>query len=145
MEIIRPLLQEIYQDKPWQMLVCCILLNLTHRRQVDKVRDELFEKWPTPEKMMEADEKELSTLLKPLGFYNKRAKTLIKMSRQWVTNDPVWIHVGDLHGIGNYAMDSWEIFQMDNIPLLEHVDAVEDKVLKQYIKEYWNENNNQVN
>ena len=41
-------------------------------------------------------------------------------------------------------MDSWEIFQMDNIPLLEHVDAVEDKVLKQYIKEYWNENNNQV-
>ena len=93
------------------MLVCCILLNLTHRRQVDKVREELFTKWPTPEKMMHAKEKDLSKLLQPLGFYNKRAKTLIKMSKQWVTNDPTWIHVGDLPGIGEYAMDSWKYFK----------------------------------
>ena len=94
MKIIRPLLQEIHKDNPWQMLVCCILLNLTHRRQVDKVREELFDRWPTPEHMMEANETELAELLKPLGFYNKRAKTLIKMSKQWVTDDPTWIHVG---------------------------------------------------
>ena len=84
MKIIRPLLQEIYKDNPWQMLVCCMLLNLTHRRQVDKIRSELFYRWPTPEKMMEADQEELAKLLKPLGFYNKRAKSLVKMSKQWV-------------------------------------------------------------
>ena len=133
--MIRPLLQEIYKD-PWQMLVCCILLNLTHRRQVDKIREELFTKWPTPEKMMHAKEKDLSKLLQPLGFYNKRAKTLIKMSKQWVTNDPTWIHLGDLPGIGEYAMDSCEIFQMNNIP--QSPDMVNDKVLKAYIKEYHN-------
>ena len=135
-KIIRPLLQEIYQENPWRMLVCCILLNLTHRRQVDKVRKELFERWPTPEKMMKANEQQLSKLLQPLGFYNKRAKTLIKMSKQWVTNDPTWIHVGDLPGIGEYAIDSWEIFQMNNIP--QSPDMVNDKVLKAYIKEYHN-------
>ena len=66
-DIIRPLLQEIYQDDPWKMLVCCILLNLTKRQQVDGIREELFNKYPTEYEMMEADEKELSEILQPLG------------------------------------------------------------------------------
>ena len=79
-DIIRPLLQEIYQKDPWKMLVCCILLNLTKRQQVDGIRDELFTKYPTEYEMMEADEKELSEILQPLGLHKKRAKTLIKFS-----------------------------------------------------------------
>ena len=79
-EIERPLLQEIYQDDAWKMLVCCILLNLTQRKQVDGVRHELFTKYPTEYEMMEADEDELSEILRPLGLYRRRAKTLIKFS-----------------------------------------------------------------
>ena len=78
-KMIRPLLQEIYQDDPWKMLVCCILLNLTKRQQVDGIRHELFSKYPTEYEMMEANEDELSKILQPLGLYRKRAKTLIKM------------------------------------------------------------------
>ena len=78
-EIIRPLLQEIYQSDGWKMLTCCMLLNLTNRKQVDKVREELFKKYPTPKDMMNADESELSELLKPLGLYNRRARSLKKM------------------------------------------------------------------
>ena len=74
-EIIRPLLQEVYKEDPWKMMVCCILLNLTKRQQVDIVREELFKRYPTEYDMIEANEKELSELLKPLGLYNKRAKT----------------------------------------------------------------------
>lgn len=133
MKIIRPLLQEIYKDNPWQMLVCCMLLNLTHRRQVDKIRSELFYRWPTPEKMMEADQEELAKLLKPLGFYNKRAKSLVKMSKQWVYRHRCQLKVSDLHGIGEYAMDSYNIFVMNKIP--KSPDMVQDKVLKQYIRE----------
>ena len=62
------------------MLVCCILLNLTKRQQVDGIRHKLFDKYPTEYKMIEADEDELSEILKPLGLYRKRAKTLIKFS-----------------------------------------------------------------
>ena len=40
-KIIRPLLQEIYQDDGWKMLVCCMLVNLTDRRQVDTIREKL--------------------------------------------------------------------------------------------------------
>ena len=35
MKIIRPLLQEIYQNDPWKMLCCCIMLNLCRRTTID--------------------------------------------------------------------------------------------------------------
>ena len=124
-KIERPLLQEIYQDDPWKMLVCCILLNLTRRQQVDGIRDELFDKYPTEYEMMEADEDELSEILKPLGLYRKRAKTLTKFSWMWVNG---FSDVTELYGIGQYARDSWEIFQMNNMDV-----KPTDKVLLAYL------------
>ena len=75
---------------------------------------------------MEADEDELSEILKPLGLYRRRAKTLIKFSWMWVNgfND-----VMELHGIGQYAKDSWEIFQMNNVQI-----KPTDKVLQEYLR-----------
>tara|TARA_B100001094_G_scaffold332355_1_gene404050 strand:- start:685 stop:1080 length:396 start_codon:yes stop_codon:yes gene_type:complete len=125
-DIIRPLLQEVYQDDPWKMMVCCILLNLTKRQQVDGVRHELFDKYPTEYEMMEADEEELSEILKPLGLYNRRAKTLIKFSWMWVNG---FSDVKELYGVGQYASDSWEIFQNDNRKI-----NPTDKVLMEYLR-----------
>ena len=124
-KIVRPLLQEIYQNDPWKMLVCCILLNLTKRQQVDGIRHELFSKYPTEYEMMEADEDELSEILKPLGLYRRRAKTLIKFSWMWVNG---FTDVMELYGIGQYAKDSWEIFQMNNTDI-----NPSDKVLSSYL------------
>ena len=129
-EIERPLLQEIYRDDPWKMLVCCILLNLTKRKQVDGIRHELFSKYPTEYEMIEADEDELSELLKPLGLYRKRAKTLIKFSWMWING---FSDVEELDGLGKYAKDSWEIFQMNNKDV-----KPTDKVLLEYMWEEWN-------
>ena len=78
-KIIRPLLQEIYQNDPWKMLCCCIMLNLCRRTTIDTVRHELFKRYPNPQAMIDADEKEIADLLEPLGFYNKRAKTLVSL------------------------------------------------------------------
>ena len=103
-------MQEIYGDEPWKMLVACMLLNRTTRRQVDCIRDELFERWKTPEDMIEADERELSKLLYPLGFYNRRAVTLKKFAAAWVVADIEKDGVNGLPGIGKYAADSWAIF-----------------------------------
>ena len=125
-EIIRPLLQEVYKEDPWKMMVCCILLNLTKRQQVDIVREELFRRYPTEYDMIEANEKELSELLKPLGLYNKRAKTLIKFSWGWINgfND-----IKELYGVGQYARDSWDIFQNNNMNI-----KPDDKVLQEYLR-----------
>jgi methyl-CpG-binding domain protein 4 len=124
-KIIRPLLQEIYQPDGWKMLTCCMLLNLTNRKQVDTIRDELFSKYPTPKDMMNANQSELAELLKPLGLYNRRAKSLKKMSEGYVKG---FKSVDELYGIGQYAKDSWEIFQNNN----RNVNPT-DKVLLAYL------------
>ena len=128
-KIIRPLLQEIYRSDPWKMLVCCILLNLCKRTTVDRVRNELFEKYPTPEKMAYADEDYLIKLFIPLGVQKRRTKLIKKMSGQFVNG---FNKVTELAGIGVYANDSWEIFQNNNYDV-----KPTDKVLKEYLRLEW--------
>ena len=81
-DIVRPILQEVYQSDGWKMLVCCIMLNLTNRKQVDRVRHELFKRYPTAKDLSVADYEELSELLTPLGMQFKRAATLMKFSKE---------------------------------------------------------------
>ena len=102
-----------------------MLLNLTNRRQVDVIRDELFKRYPTPKDMMNANQSELAELLKPLGLYNRRAKSLKKMSEGYVKG---FKSVDELYGIGQYAKDSWEIFQNSNMNI-----NPTDKVLLAYL------------
>ena len=126
-QMIRPLLQEIYQDDPWKMMVCCILLNLTKRQQVDIIRQELFQLYPTPYAMVNSDEYYLSHLLQPLGLYNKRAQTLKKFSQDYINgfND-----IQECYGVGQYGKASWIIFQLN-----KHTNHSNDKVLHKYLKE----------
>ena len=55
------------------------MLNLCRRTTIDTVRLELFKRYPNPQALIDANEKEIADLLEPLGFYNKRAKTLQKI------------------------------------------------------------------
>ena len=109
------LLQEIYYHDPWKSQVCCILLNCTRRVQVDRVRSNLFAKYPTAIALSQADSQELSELLRPLGFYNRRAKSLIRFSTEWSSLD--WKHPRELYGIGQYAADSWDIFYNNRLDI----------------------------
>tara|TARA_B100001063_G_C16584430_1_gene462400 strand:- start:83 stop:484 length:402 start_codon:yes stop_codon:yes gene_type:complete len=129
-KIIRPLLQEIYEDDGWKMLVCCMCVNVTNRKQVDIVRDELFSRYPTPQDMMKAEHSELVDIIKPLGLYNTRAERLIKMSEGYVNG---FNSVDELYGIGQYAKDSWEIFQNNNLSV-----KPTDKVLQEYLRQETN-------
>ncbi len=120
------LLQEIYNEHPWRMLVCCIMLNCTSRKQVDQVRDQFFKKYPDANSAKDADSTEMSELISILGFKNKRANTLIRFSKDWVTSG--WIEPIELYGIGKYGQDSWEIFQKGNLQV-EPTDGVLHKYL----------------
>lgn len=121
------LLQEIYKDNPWKMLVGCILLNQTWRKQVDTVRDDLFQRWPDAASMSEADPHEIATIIKPCGLQNRRAKFLVQFSRAWKD----WPEGTDLMkypGIGKYAVDSYRIFVEETTNI-----EVNDKELKKYL------------
>jgi methyl-CpG-binding domain protein 4 len=130
------LLQEIYRKDPWKMLVCCIFLNQTNRKQVDQVREEFFLRYPNAESLLKTEDKEIVDLIRPLGFYNRRTRTLKKFSEDWVLKE--WKSPLELHGIGKYAFDSWEIFQNFNFKV-EPTDSVLKKYLEwvsEYIKQH---------
>lgn len=120
------LLQEIYNEHPWRMLVCCIMLNCTSRKQVDRVREEFFSKYPDAVDAELADPIEMAELIALLGFKNKRTNTIKRFSNDWMTLE--WSEPSELYGIGKYGQDSWEIFQKGNLAV-----SPNDGVLNTYL------------
>lgn len=108
------LIQESLWPNEWRILVACILLNCTTRKSVEKIMPRLFREYPGPRQMRDADESKLSELIAPLGFKNRRSKTLMKMSKAYLSGN--WCHVRELPGIGDYAADAWEIFILGKLP-----------------------------
>ena len=102
------LLQEDLWPNEWRILISCLLLNLTTRKQVDGVIFDLFERYPTPMSLLNADSTELQTLIKPLGMWRKRTQTLLRFTREYLAGE--WDQVNDLFGCGKYANDAWRIF-----------------------------------
>ncbi|XP_042347821.1 methyl-CpG-binding domain protein 4 [Plectropomus leopardus] len=102
------LVQETLFHDPWKLLVATIFLNKTSGRMAIPVLWQFFERYPSPEVTREADWKPLSELMKPLGLYELRAKTLIRFSDEYLTKQ--WRYPIELHGIGKYGNDSYRIF-----------------------------------
>jgi endonuclease III len=126
--------QEEYREDPWKMLLVCFMLNQTSHKQVDQVRHEFFDRFPTPEALVAAEESEIASMIKSLGFYNRRAKSWKEFSKQWIdafeeygTSVPVSV-LEEMRGVGRYALDSWKVFQ-----LFQYDTEVDDHVLNWYV------------
>jgi hypothetical protein len=111
------------------------MLNQTSHKQVDQIRHEFFERFPTAESLFLAEDSEISFMIKILGFYNKRAKQWKKFCMQWIeavkkyesTQIPLF-ELENMYGIGKYALDSWKVFQ-----LYQYDTQVDDHVLNWYV------------
>lgn len=102
------LVQETLFHDPWKLLIATIFLNRTSGKMAIPVLWEFLEKYPSAEVARTADWREVSELLKPLGLYDLRAKTIIKFSDEYLTKQ--WRYPIELHGIGKYGNDSYRIF-----------------------------------
>lgn len=102
------LIQEKYWPDPWKILVCCLCLNLTTRKQMEPVVEVLFQKWPDADSLSKANDSDLEEVIKTLGMQKKRTQTLKKMSAQF--HEGKWSNVLQLHGVGKYASDAYRIF-----------------------------------
>ncbi|XP_068196846.1 methyl-CpG-binding domain protein 4 [Antennarius striatus] len=102
------LVQETLFHDSWKLLVATIFLNKTSGKMAVPVLWRFFERYPTAEVTREADWKPMSELMKPLGLYELRAKTLIRFSDEYLTKQ--WRYPIELHGIGKYGNDSYRIF-----------------------------------
>lgn len=102
------LIQEDLWPDRWMILVSCLMLNCTSRKQVEKVMPEFIRRWPTPESLLEADATEISDLIAPLGFQNRRTKRLRELAEGYLNSD--WNDPRELPGVGEYAGRAWDIF-----------------------------------
>ncbi|XP_062356951.1 methyl-CpG-binding domain protein 4 [Cinclus cinclus] len=102
------LIQETLFHDPWKLLIATIFLNKTSGKMAIPVLWEFLKKYPSPEVARAADWKDMSELLKPLGLYELRAKTIIRFSGEYLSK--AWRYPIELHGIGKYGNDSYRIF-----------------------------------
>ena len=102
------LLEELLWDRPWALLLCCILLNQTTRAQVDGVLARLLASFPDAASLAAADVAVIEQMLHPLGLHRRRARTLITFSAEFLKG--AWRRPEELPGIGRYAADAHTIF-----------------------------------
>lgn len=119
------LLQEDLHGQPFWLLVGCCLLNLTRRQQAELVLRQLMERWPTPDALVEADDGELLTVLKPLGLCNRRLRTIKRMAAAVILG----AELPDVPGAGEYARRSYDIFCRNDLGSTEPHDGV--------LSQYW--------
>ena len=103
------LIQEQLWEDPWKIFVVCIFCNLTKRLTAEPYFWETLKRWPTPEKLSQANIHDLISLIKPLGLSQRRARALKRMSYEFIhkdwKDDPT-----TLYGIGKYGSDAYRIF-----------------------------------
>ena len=115
-------------ENVWQHMVGVICLNQTGRKKVKKILPKLFDKFPTPQKLLESDRETIAGIIKELGMHNVRAQRIWRMSEEYLRWDGE--DATKLFGIGKYGSDSYQIFYKNKIP-----ENVQDKELKRYIRE----------
>lgn len=84
------LLEELFCENPWQLLLSAILLNRTRRIQVDAAFHSFLSKWPTPAALLamhkrDPDLLELTTMIACLGIKHRRAHGIIRFTREYLS------------------------------------------------------------
>lgn len=102
------LIQEALWPSEWLVLVSCVMLNCTRRKQVEGVLPGFIERWPTAADLASADRTFVEEAIRPLGLASRRAGNLIALAGAYVSGS--WKHARELPGIGEYASRAWEIF-----------------------------------
>jgi methyl-CpG-binding domain protein 4 len=102
------LIQEHLWPDRWKILVSCMMLNCTSRKQVDSVLPTFLKRWPSPEAFLDADMLDVTKLIKSLGLAQRRTNNLFAMTKAFIKHD--WKDPRKLPGIGEYAARAYEIF-----------------------------------
>ncbi len=115
------------------MLVACILINRTHWRQVEPVLQKLRARCKGPKTFLRMPIEELIEILRPLGFYNRRASVLRRFALDWLDFEPTTSdQVAKMTGCGEYAVQSFMIFVEGRRPPM---DKVTDHKLAWYLEQ----------
>jgi len=73
-------------DTPFNTLISCVLSLRTKDEVTEKASLQLLKEYNTPEKILKLSEKEIESLIYPVGFYKTKAKRLKEISKSLIEN-----------------------------------------------------------
>lgn len=76
---------ELHYVNPYELMVAVILSAQCTDKRVNLITPELFRRFPTPEKLAEADPEEVFEYIRSCTYPNNKAKHLVGMARKLVT------------------------------------------------------------
>jgi endonuclease III len=77
-------LKDTEEGDPFRILIGTILSQRTRDERTALATERLFSKFKGPEDLARADERVVRELIRPAGFYNMKAKSVIKVAKQLV-------------------------------------------------------------
>jgi len=66
---------------PFQFLICVILSAQTTDKQVNKVTEKLFNKYPNAKSLSKADVKDVKKIIGSLNYYNTKSRHIVKTAK----------------------------------------------------------------
>ncbi|SKC75847.1 endonuclease III [Maledivibacter halophilus] len=72
---------ELIYNSPFELLIATILAAQCTDKRVNKVTNELYKKYNTPEDFLQLSEEELGALVKSCGFYRMKSKNILNTCR----------------------------------------------------------------
>ena len=126
---------ELNYDSIFHLLIAVMLSAQTTDISVNKVTPKLFEKYPTPLDLMNADISEVENLIKAIGLYKNKAKNIIATSKELVErfNSSVpstMEELTSLPGVGRKTANVVlvEGFKIPAFPVDTHVERVSKRL-----------------
>ncbi|MBW8482902.1 endonuclease III [Actinomadura parmotrematis] len=71
---------ELNFDGPFQLLVATVLSAQTTDKRVNQTTPELFAEYPTPDDLAAADPEDVEAILRPVGFFRAKTKSVMGLS-----------------------------------------------------------------
>jgi endonuclease-3 len=128
-------LQDSEHGDPFRILIGTILSHRTRDENTALAVENLFSVYKTPEELSKADEAEVKRLIRPSGFYNMKARNIIRVSRQLVDDfgGKVPDDIEDLltlHSVGRKTANCVLVyaFRRPAIPVDTHVHRISNRL-----------------
>lgn len=126
---------ELHYTSPYQLLVAVILSAQCTDKRVNQVTEPLFKIAPTPQKMLNWGEERLKEMIKPCGFFNQKAKSIISATKDIIEKFDGCLpdsleELTTLRGVGRKTANVvlGEIFNKPSIAVDTHVLRVSKRL-----------------
>jgi endonuclease-3 len=128
-------LQAAEEGDPFRILIGTILSHRTRDENTTRATENLFSKYKTPEELAKADPIAVSRLIRPAGFYRMKAKNIIRVSKQLVSEFGGEVPESEeelltLHSVGRKTANCVLVYAFNKpaIPVDTHVHRISNRL-----------------